>query len=196
MAQPEKNETSGTIGTSSSEKTKILFVCTSNVCRSPMAEFIGKVHAAEKGYTNLHIYSRGLTDNYSHWGSPTNPKAVDVCTELYGMDCSGHESTLLLDEDLEQCDVIFVVTGDHIRWIKHCVSKNCYDKNIHKLRSIGDDIPDPWFFSRPAYVDCAHMLKEQVGGSIDDFLEGKPGRIPSAKSEKRANKCYNTWPRG
>lgn len=189
MAQPEKNETS------SDEKT-ILFLCTSNVCRSPMAEFIGKVHATEKGYTNLHIYSRGLTDDYSAWGTPTNPKAADVCMELYQMDTSGHKSAIVTDEDLEKCDVMFVVTGDHIQWIQHCVSTACYNANIHKLRRLGDDIPDPWFFSRPAYVDCAHMLKEQVGQSMDDFLEGRPGREPSEDSDIRANKCYRTWPRG
>ena len=74
-----------------------------------MAEYIGKVHALEKGYTNLRIYSRGLIDDYSHWGSSVNTNAMDVCNELYEMNMSEHKSTLLLDEDLEQVLVIIYI---------------------------------------------------------------------------------------
>jgi len=161
-----------------------------------MAEYLAKHHAKTKNLTNLNIYSRGLTDHYSAWGSPANPKALKVLKEKYGMDMKDHQSKYISDEDLDTCDVIFVVTTTHIRWIRSSVTSPCFDRNKHKLRTCGPDVPDPFFFKEQAYIDCGVMLLEQVGSSLDAFLRGEPGTTEqSPESENRANTYYNTWER-
>ncbi len=48
---------------------KILYLCTSNICRSPLAEAVAFSYMKDKEpLLECNVYSRGLTDEYSHWG--------------------------------------------------------------------------------------------------------------------------------
>ncbi|HET9870670.1 MAG TPA: low molecular weight phosphatase family protein, partial [bacterium] len=64
---------------------KIVFVCTGNTCRSPMAEGLLKKAAAEAGLA-LQVASAGLA---AFPGLPAAPEALEACREK-GVDLSGH----------------------------------------------------------------------------------------------------------
>merc|ERR1740122_286898 len=168
----------------------LIFVCTSNVCRSPMAEFIAKDYIKRKNLQNVTVFSRGLTDNYSAWGSAAQTRGCAVMKELYNLDMTGHRSTLLSDSEMENADAIFVVTDDHIKWIGMTISSKVYAENEHKIRLTGANVPDPWFWTKEAYYDVARMLYEQVPNAMQSLFEGKP-RI-TKPDDSFASKCYNT----
>ena len=135
----------------------IIFVCTSNTCRSPMAAALGN-HMM----TQYKCSSRGLTDAYEPPGSPPTENAVACLKEGFGIDHSAHRSSLLTEEDLLQADYIIGLTQNHILHIQKAfpIAKN--PEIARKMLTIGSDIEDPWHQEKAVYSACAHQIHEQM----------------------------------
>src|SRR3989440_12384916 len=86
----------------------VLFVCTGNVCRSPMAEGIFR-HAVQ-GRGDFRVLSAGLG---AVDGQPPSPYAVQAVREL-GIDISGQRSRMVTPDLIQQADYIFGMTHSHI----------------------------------------------------------------------------------
>ena len=86
----------------------VLFVCTGNVCRSPMAE--GIFRRAVEGRGDFRVLSAGLGAVDGH---PPSPYAVQAVKEL-GIDISNQRSRMLSPELVAQADFIFGMTHNHI----------------------------------------------------------------------------------
>jgi protein-tyrosine-phosphatase len=86
----------------------LLFVCTGNTCRSPMAEAIGGRLAAERG---LDVTSASA--GTSAWeGAAASDGAMLVALE-HGLDLSGHRSRVLTRELVAAADLILVMSPHH-----------------------------------------------------------------------------------
>ncbi len=83
-------------------KTKILFLCTGNSCRSQMAEGWARHLRGDE----FEVYSAGLEKH------GLNPNALKVMSEA-GVDISGHESQLLSELDVEFDVVVTVCANAH-----------------------------------------------------------------------------------
>src|SRR5438094_9413106 len=92
--------------TAASMKT-ILFVCTGNVCRSPMAE--GLFRHAVKGRGDFCVLSAGVG---AIEGQPPSAYAVQALGEL-GIDISQQSSRMLTAEMVKQDDYIYGMTNGH-----------------------------------------------------------------------------------
>jgi len=87
---------------------KILFVCTGNICRSPMAEGLLKKMARDNHWT-LESQSAGLAAFHS---VPAEAEAVEVCREK-GIDISGHQSQPLSKALVLDSSLILTMTAKH-----------------------------------------------------------------------------------
>jgi protein-tyrosine-phosphatase len=85
---------------------KILFVCTGNTCRSPMAEAIANVLLKDKG---IEASSGGLTVFFEE--SPSQ-NAIEAVKE-YGVDISKHLAHQIVEEDIENADIVLTMTNSH-----------------------------------------------------------------------------------
>ncbi|MGB9791372.1 MAG: low molecular weight protein arginine phosphatase [Thermacetogeniaceae bacterium] len=91
---------------------RILFVCTGNTCRSPMAEHIARRLLEEKGLRGeIEVASAGLA---ALPGAPASAEARDVLRGM-GIDLSGHQAVQLSRKQVEDADLIFTMTASQKR---------------------------------------------------------------------------------
>jgi protein-tyrosine-phosphatase len=90
-------------------KFTLLFVCTGNTCRSPMAAGVMRKLLAETGCDGIEVESAG-TGALGGW--PAAPHALEV-TKRWGIDISGHRSRALTSEILEGADLVFCMSLEH-----------------------------------------------------------------------------------
>lgn len=129
---------------------KIVFVCTGNTCRSPMAEGYLK-YKKPKGYE---IISRGLSTD----GSPAANNSVNVMLEA-GIDITGHKSQQMSYKDAEWADVIVCMSASHADTLEAL--------GIDKLKCYVLGIPDPF----GADVDVYRACRDNIFEAIDELCE-------------------------
>lgn len=88
---------------------RVLFVCTGNICRSPLAEVLLKRALAERGLDDVGVASAGT----GAWdGAPASEGAYLVALER-GLDLSSHRARLLTREIVEDTDLILTMARHH-----------------------------------------------------------------------------------
>ena len=137
---------------------KIVFICTGNTCRSPMAEGLFKALNGEQK-TGLEAISAGIFTNN---GMPASENAVIVAKEL-GADISNHKSQMLNGDIVNDAKYLVCMTGAH------------YDQILLKFPNVSDklftllptDIDDPFGGNIDEYRSCASQIKSAVESIIE-----------------------------
>ena len=129
---------------------RVLFVCTGNTCRSPMAEGYMK----SLGLCGVQVKSAGM----SFSGDPASQNSVDVMNEI-GIDISSHRSAVISASHIDWADRIFCMTDSHkAALIGAGVQEN-------KLFVLGSGIPDP--FGRD--IDAYRLCRNEITAAIDNL---------------------------
>jgi RpiB/LacA/LacB family sugar-phosphate isomerase len=147
----------------------ILFVCTGNVCRSPMAEGILRHTTRDRG--DYRALSAGLG---ACEGQPPSPNAVQAVREL-GIDISGQRSRPLTPELVQQADYIFGMTHSHIDTVSLLFPQAA--ERTFLLREFDEtldffekDISDPIGGSYEVYLNCRDQIEQGIA-SLLRFLD-------------------------
>jgi RpiB/LacA/LacB family sugar-phosphate isomerase len=147
----------------------ILFVCTGNVCRSPMAE--GIFRQATQGRGDFQVTSAGLG---APEGQPPSPYAVQAVKEL-GIDISAARSRMLTPELVQQADFIFGMTHSHVDTVTllhpHAAEKTFLLREFDEtLDQFEKDISDPIGGSYDVYLNCRDQIEQGIV-SLLRFIE-------------------------
>lgn len=167
---------------------RIIFICTGNTCRSPMAEFLLKNILKNERLDDLvEVRSAGLA---ALPGDPINEKARSVLFEDYRIDTNGHRSTAVTDYLLDEQDLILTMTTEHadrVRMIRPDLSDKVFTVIEYYLEALkhldaGAELPpytslsvaDPLGQARSVYQDTAAMLQEYLL-TITEFIRFQLG---------------------
>lgn len=129
----------------------ILFVCTGNTCRSPMAAaLMDKI--AQTQELDVRIESAGIFANDGDMASDNAIKAMIP----YGIDLTNHRSQIVTEDLIKQCDLILTMTEAH----KMVLEPMAKGKVFSLSEYTGElcDIPDPYGGDLDEYNECASAI--------------------------------------
>jgi len=151
--------------------TMVLFVCTGNTCRSPMAEGIFRQTASERlgvaaDALEEHGWSVMSAGVAAMTGGRASEPAVDVMSEI-GIDLHSHASQPVTDALTRYADHIFTMTPSHrqaivLQWPEAA-------ERTHTLSPDGVNISDPIGGSVERYRQCAEQMKEAITQRLDQL---------------------------
>jgi len=140
---------------------KILFVCTGNICRSPLAEGILRKKLLSRNILAA-VDSCGFES--FHVGDQPDSRAIAVAKKN-GIDISDHRARLFLDRDFEEFDLIFVMDSTHFKNVmkraRSVEEKSKVDYFLNILHP-GQDlhVSDPWYYDMDAFEKVYVQLDE------------------------------------
>jgi len=160
----------------------VLFVCTGNICRSPIAEgFFRRLTGNRK---DIEVASAGV---HAVRGQPPSVYAVEVCAEE-GTDISDLRSQPLTGALVDRATHIFAMTGAHLETIQTLFPQSA-EKTflIREFEQPGTtvwrDVPDPIGLGREVYEGCARIIKNALPSVLAFVEQGelvRPGAVRSS----------------
>lgn len=143
----------------------IIFVCTGNTCRSPMAEGFFKTLSADSAA--FEACSRGIA---AIDGMRASEYSVIAASEL-GSDIANHASHQITQADVSWADFIFTMTSSHAS-----VLKAAFPESSQKIFTIAEfalsaDVSDPYGGDLAIYRECAAQLKAAVQKIYDKLSD-------------------------
>lgn len=127
----------------------LLFVCTGNTCRSPMAEAIARAAIAERGWSHVEAASAGVS---AAAGSPASDPVAPVLEEQ-GIPLGGHVARDLTPELVDWADSILVMSPTH----------------LFAVQELGGEEKVALITEFMEGDEAGHPVLDPIGGDVDTY---------------------------
>ena len=143
---------------------QILFVCSGNVCRSPMAEAFLRARLPERLRNSVRVVSAGTLGLF---GNLASQEAIQVMSEKV-IDIRNHISRGVSEKLMNESDLILVMAPEHLEYL-HKLYPNVR-KNVFLLRRFDvpaqerteDTIQDPMGFGLDYYRTTRNAIEKEI----------------------------------
>lgn len=148
---------------------KVTMVCTGNICRSPMAEYVARDLIEKAGLTGqIEVNSAG-TDCW-HVGEGADGRTIEMLDTI-GLDARGHRSVRIDRAMADSADLILVATKRH----QQAVQATGTNTPVRLLREwdpeLGTrenpDLADPWYGGVNDFESCLDEVRRSVAGWLN-----------------------------
>ncbi|MFB6980715.1 low molecular weight protein-tyrosine-phosphatase [Streptomyces scopuliridis] len=158
---------------------RVCFVCTGNICRSPIAESVFRARLTEAGLDTLVEVDSAGTDGW-HEGDGADPRAVAVLdAHGYGSD---HTARRFDASWFPRLDLVIALDEGHLRELRRLAPTPGDAAKVHLLRSYdlslglpldvagepsgGLGVPDPYYGGSAAFEECLEMVEAASEGLL------------------------------
>jgi protein-tyrosine phosphatase len=146
---------------------KILFVCSGNICRSPLAEAIFRSMVAESKESDRFVVDSAGTHDY-HEGDKADPRTRRV-GRLHGIDVTSIARPVI-DADFDRFDLIVAMDRGHLRELRSRAGKN-RRVSIRLMREFDpgardQDVPDPYYGGEEGFETMYSILEPACRGLL------------------------------
>lgn len=162
--------------------TRIMTVCTGNICRSPMAEVVLRDRLDRAGLDDVEVFSTGVSDEER--GNPIDSRAQRVLRSR-GYAVPVRAARQVTAQDLQTADLVLPMTAQHARVLRQLASTaGVDDAHVVMYRAFdpaapapaGDggsaadsadlDIADPWYGDQDGFEVCLDEIEAAADGVV------------------------------
>ena len=144
----------------------VLFVCTGNTCRSPMAEALARREVARRGWRHVLVGSAGVA---AHPNLPASDTATEAARSI-GLDLSGHRSRVIDPGLVEWADLILAMSPSHLAIVEELGGEGkaaLLGDFVAGADGAGDPVPDPFGGNIDVYRSTLEELERLVDKALD-----------------------------
>ncbi|MFG3099904.1 low molecular weight protein-tyrosine-phosphatase [Streptomyces sp. NPDC048182] len=159
---------------------RVCFVCTGNICRSPMAEAVFHARVAEAGLEHLVEADSAGTDGW-HEGEGADPRTLAVLEE--GGYLLDHTARRFQPSWFARLDLVVALDAGHLRVLRRLAPTEEDAAKVRLPRSYdpaaegGDlDVPDPYYGGADGFAECLEMVEAASTGLLAAVREHVEGR--------------------
>ncbi len=144
----------------------VVFVCSGNICRSPVAEKVFRAKLAEAGLEDAVTVSSAGIGSW-HAGEPMDERAASTL-ERAGYDTT--HSARRIDAEQLDADLLVAATEDHVRDL---VAAGADPSRVVLLRSFdpeapaGAEVPDPYYGGPGGFDEVIEMVEAAMPGLVE-----------------------------
>ncbi|MCT4357678.1 low molecular weight phosphotyrosine protein phosphatase [Streptomyces sp. Je 1-79] len=147
---------------------RVCFVCTGNICRSPMAESVFRARVEEAGLADRVEVDSAGTGGW-HEGDPADPRTV-AALEGHGYR-SGHTARQFRASWFPALDLVIALDEGHLRALRLLAPTREDAEKVRLLRSYdpaadGLDVPDPYYGGTDDFEECLEMVEAASEGLL------------------------------
>jgi protein-tyrosine phosphatase len=157
-------------------QTRILMVCTGNICRSPTAEGVLRHKLAQAGLGGIVAVDSAGTQGY-HTSEPPDPRAVKAAARR-GYDLSQLKARPIRPEDFAVTDWLLAMDRTHLEWLqRRSAAAQVRSGLLMALssRHLGvDEVPDPYYGGPEGFERVLDLIEDACDGVVMRLRAGQP----------------------
>ena len=167
---------------------RVTFVCSGNICRSPMGHVILERLVDDAGLGDrVAITSSGTGD--WHVGEQADPRTIEVLAE-HGYDGTGHRAREFDVTEFDDLDLVLASDEGHVRFLQRAAGTPHNRAKIHLTREFDPtavaegtlETSDPWYGGEPEFARCFAEVERACRGVLE-HLEQQLADEPSRSAD-------------
>lgn len=171
----------------------VCFVCTGNICRSPMAEVVLRSLAERAGLASVIEISSAGTGEW-HLGEHADHRALDAL-ERRGLDGGLHRAQLFDPARFDEFDLVVALDHGHERALRSWARTDTDRQKVRRLLAFEPslspqgDVPDPYYSDAAAFDQVLSLIESacrSLFAQIEPGLRGNRATRPDSPDARSA----------